>query len=188
MSEVANIYDNGPISPIARINDNLSIWSAGAWNHSKIDYIEPLPRSTPMVAEMVALTGNVTIAANGQLAQNVVAILQLADHEFAHLRWEPLDDVEGILWEQSSQGRFVTRSVHARVSAFTHLRDPYLATSTFYVMGRNRDMNLQVQNPRAVAQPIARFIFWGYRYLLVALATTPSNTTWVPAEGKQISS
>lgn len=190
MSEVANIYDNGPISPIAKIRENMSVWSGGRWIHHVVDFIEPLPRSSPMVVEMVTATGNTNIAANGLIARALVGILLLAENEFIHLRWEPLDDVEGVLWEQSSQGRFVTRSVQARVSRFTHVRDPYLATTTFCVLGMNRDMNLGVQNPLPVIQVIARFVFWGYRYLLVPIENNaaPPRTVWVPAEGKQVRS
>ena len=184
MSQVANIYDNGPISPIARINENLSIWTTGKWEHYHINFIEPMPRSSPMIIEMVVASGAVVIAANGIVAKQVVALLQLADLELLHLRWEPIDDMEGVLWEQSSQGRFVARNVHARVDRLTGLRDPYLATTTFYVMGRERDMNLEVRNPAGIAMPLARFAFFGYRYLLNALDSVPDNTTYLPAEGR----
>lgn len=188
MSEVGNLYDNGPISPIVKIKENMSIWSGGIWHHYKADFIEPVPRSSPMVVEMVVATGNTFMAANGIIARAVVGILQLAELEFLHLRWEPLDDVEGILWEQSSQGRYAPRSVQARVTPFTAARDPNLATTTFFILGMNRDMNLEVRNPRPVIQTVARFVFWGYRYLLEPVGAEPKPTTWVPAEGKQIRS
>lgn len=183
MSEVANIYDNGPISPIAKIKENLSIYTAGQWRHYRIAFMEPMPRSDQMMVEMVVASGATTIAANGTIAKRLVAILQPAENEFLHLRFEPIDDMEGVLWEQSSQARFSARSVHARVTRFTWLRDPYLATSTFFILGMNRDINLEVRNPSGVAQPLARFVFWGYRYLLEALPNEPPATTWVPAEG-----
>ncbi|MDO9579928.1 MAG: hypothetical protein Q7J06_05100 [Bacteroidales bacterium] len=181
--EVANIYDNGPISPIARTKDNLSIWTVGKWAHFNIANIEPLPRSSPMVAEMVALSGATTLAANGSIAKRIVAILQPTTFEFLHLRWEPLDDVEGVLWEQPGSAKFVAAAVHARVTRFTSVRDPYLATTTFWILGRQRDMNLEVRNPNPVALPQARFVFFGYRYLLTELTTVPQVTTWLPAEG-----
>jgi len=184
MSTVANIYDNGPISPIARIKENLSIWTSGNWSHYKIAYIEPMPRSSPLIAELVTLSGNTTIPANGTIAAQLLAILQLAELNFLHLRFEPLDDMEGILWEQASQGRFVTRGAQARVNMFTAIRDPWLASSTFWIIGMNRDMSLEARNPAGVARPRARFAFWGYRYILEKLTTEPGQTTWVPAEGR----
>lgn len=184
MSEVANLYDNGPISPVAKIKENLSIWTGGAWSHYQIEFIEPMPRSRPMTVEMVTATGNVVIAANGLIAKSIVAILQLADTEFFHLRWEPIDDVEGVLWELASLGRFASRAVHARVTRFTSVRDPFLATTTFWVMGQQRDMQLEVQNPNPVALPQARFVFFGYRYILSSLKAEPARTTYIPAEGR----
>ncbi len=184
MSTVANLYDNGPISPIIKIKENVSIFTANEWLHYVVEYIEPIPRSSPLVVDLVALSGNVLIAANGTIPKQLVAFLQLNDREFLQLRFEPIDDVEGVLWEQSSNGRFVTRSVHARASRFTFTRDPYLATTTFYVIGRDRDMNLEAVNPNAVALPQARFVFWGFRYILSVLANKPNVTTYLPAEGR----
>ncbi len=136
-----------------------------------------------MIAEMVTLSGATTIAANGSIAKRIVAILQPRESEFLHLRWEPIDDVEGVLWEQSGTAKFVTAAVHARVTRFTAARDPYLATTTFCILGRQRDMNLETRNPNPVALPQARFIFFGYRYMLTLLDREPPVTTWLPAEG-----
>jgi len=192
MPLLSGIYDSGPISPIAKIKENLSIWTLGQWAHYRIEFIEGMPRSSPMVAEMVVLSGATTIAANGTIQQTLLNILTLRDREFVHLRWEPLDDVEGVLWEQAGTGRFVTRGVHARVTPFSGERDPNLAATTFWILGKDRDMNLEVRNPLPVAQPLARFVFFGYRYVLKALSSTEvaeieagrRATTWVPAEGR----
>lgn len=183
MPLLSGIYDTGPITPIAKIKENLSIWTVGKWAHYNIRNLEPLPRSSPMIAEMVTLSGATTILANGAIAKRLVAILRPRELEFLHLRWEPIDDVEGVLWEQAGTARFVTASVHARVTRFTAARDPYLSTTTFWILGRQRDMNLEVRNPNPVALPLARFIFFGYRYMLTLLDREPSVTTWLPAEG-----
>jgi len=184
MPLLSGIYDSQPIQPVAKIKENLSILTVGQWSHYNIDFIEPMPLSSPMMVEMVAASGAATIAANGTIGKQLCAILQLADNEFFHLRWEPIDDMEGVLWEQASQGKFAARSVHARVSRATSARDPYLATTTFWILGRNRDMNLEVRNPNPVAWPVARFVFFGYRYILTPLTSAPSVTTWLPAEGR----
>ena len=184
MSEVANIYDNGPISPICRIKDNLSIWSGDKWNHYRVDFIEGITRSSPMTVDMVLASGATVIAANGIIMKQVVPILQMNLLELLHLRWEPLDDVEGLLWELGGQARFTTRGAHARVSMFTSMGDPFLATTTFYIIGQNRDMNLEVRNPNPVAMAMARFVFFGYRYIITELPTLPSPTTYLPAQGR----
>lgn len=191
MALVSGIYDSGPIAPVAKIKENLSIYTLGHYVHYRIDFIEPMPWNSQNVIEMVVASGAVTIAANGTIAQRVVAILQLNDDNLLHLRWQPLDDVEGVLWEQAGTGRFVTRGVHSRVGLFTATRDPYLATTTFFILGKDRDMNLEVRNPRPVAQALARFVFFGFRYVLKPLdAATVKGieegripSTWLPAEG-----
>jgi len=192
MSILSGIYDSGVITPVVKIRENVSIFTVGQWSHYKVEYIEGLPRSSTMTVEMVTLSGAATIAANGTIAKQVIAFLQLADLELVHLRWEPIDDMEGILWEQSSQGRFAARAVHARVDMLTSTRDPNLATTTFFILGKNRDMNLEVRNPAPVARALARFVFFGYRYVLSELdaitvkrimdGSVPS--TWIPAEGR----
>jgi len=184
------------------IKENLSVWTGAAWSHYRADFIEPIPRSSPTIVEMVTASGATVLAANGVIAKQVVAILQLSDGEILHLRWEPLDDVEGVLWEQPGQGRFQTASVAARVDLCTATRDPYLSTTTFFILGRDRDMNLEVRNPVGYATPAARFVFWGFRYIVSALnipeteraAMSQGNldtvkrvigpTTWIPAEGR----
>ena len=188
----SGIYDWGVISPVAKIRENLSIFTSGQWSHYRIEFIEGMPYSSPMVVEMVTASGVTTIAANGSIAAQVVNILQLNEKSLLHLRFEPLDDVEGVLWEEASVGRFVTRGVHARVTRFSAARDPNLAATTFFILGRDRDMELEVRNPLPVAQAVARFVFWGYRYGLKALDETTSKrimdftipSTWLPAEGR----
>lgn len=210
--EVANIYDNGPLSPIARIKDNLSIYTTKKWFHYQINYLEPWPRSSPLRVEMVALAALTTIPANGTIAKRVVAILQITDGEMLHVRFEPLDDVEGVVYELPGTGKFVSRNVQARVDMTTCLRDPYLASTTFFILGFQRDMNLEVRNPNPVALNQARFQFQGYRYILDEIVPDLSGipeqakktdilaklaagdketvaqfigpTTWLPAEGR----
>ena len=210
--EVANIYDNGPLSPIARIKDNLTIYTAKKWSHYQINYLEPWPRSSPLRVEMVALAGVTTIAANGTIAKRLLAILQVSDGEMLHVRFEPLDDVEGVVYQLPGTGKFVSRNTHARVDMATCVRDPYLATSTFFILGYQKDMNLEVRNPNPVALNQARFQFQGYRYVLDEIVPDLSGipeqakkndiltklaagdketvaqfigpTTWLPAEGR----
>ena len=184
MPVLSGIYDSNPIQPVVQEEQNLEIFSRGQSLFYKVTFIEPMPRSSTLLVDMVVQAGALTIAANGIIGKQVVNILQLNDMEFLHLRWEPIDDVEGVLWGQASTGRFVTRAAQARVDLGTSQRDPYLATTTFFILGRDRDMNLEVRNPNPVALPQARFKFWGFRYLLEELKTKPANYTSVPAEGR----
>jgi len=175
--DVANIYDNGPMTLIARIKDTLSILSAKKWGHYQISYAEPWPRSSPLVIEMVAASGATTIPANGQITKQLVPLLQVADGEMLQIRFEPKDDVEGVIWELSGTGRFNSHNRHARVSMTSDIRDPYLAGSTVFIMGFQRDLNLEVQNPNPVALNQARFQFMGYRYVLEEITPDLSGIT-----------
>jgi len=185
--EVANIYDNGPISPIARIKDNVSIWTENKWLSYNISYIEPIPFSSPFMVDMLTVApAVVTLAANATLAKRVVPVLQLNKDELIHLRWKPLDDVEGRLYELGAAARFSPRGGHARVTLFTEIADPNLATTTFWILGgQNKDAQIDVVNPNPVAIAVARFAFWGFRYILTPLTAEPPNTTYLPAQAWQ---
>lgn len=204
--QLSGIYDSAWIQPIAKIRENLSILTLGKWMHYWIDYEEPIPPGPAMTVEMVTFSGAAGLAAGGTITKRIVTILQLNDSEFMHLRWEPLDNVEGVLWEQAGQARFQIRNVHSRVDRNTRFWDPHLVTTTFWVMGLQRDMNLEVRNPMAYNTPVARFLFWGWRYLirpwswegvsiedqnklglgdLETVKKYLGQTTWLPAEGKQ---
>ena len=182
MSEVATIYDNGPISLIARIKDNISVLTAKKWAHYQVNFAEPWPRSSPLMVDLVALAAATTIAANGTIAKRLVPILQVTDGEMIHLRFLPLDDVEGVVWEQSGTGKFNSRNTHARVNMATGLHDPYLATTTVFIMGYQRDLNLEARNPNPVPLNQARFQFWGFRYGLDEIS--PDLSSVVTQQGQ----
>ena len=209
MFDVDSIYDSRPIMPVCKIKENMSIWTRGKWEHYNVTFQEPIPRASPMIVDMVALAPGQFLPAAGTIAKQAIAVLGLGDLEFLHLRWEPLDSlIEGVLWEQSGSGRFITSAVHSRVSPYSSQRDPYLAQTTFWILGLDRNMNLEVRNlSPAYAMMTARFMFSGYRYLLESLTDgrtdlTPDQrtklalgdvktvkdvigaTTWLPAEGR----
>jgi len=196
MAIISGIYDAAPIQQICKIMENISVWTVSKWYHFKVEMIEPFPPGQSNLVDMVAVTGGVSIAANGTLNKTVVTALQLNDFELLHLRFCPIDFVEGRLWEQAGQGKFMTSRTHARIDPFTHNFDPYFSTTTFWIVGSNRDMALEVFNPLAVAQPAARFQFWGLKYIIVehtslrgvsdpkVIQAAIGQTTWLPAEAR----
>jgi len=185
MSEVANIYDNGPISPIAKIKENIGVLTEGVYRYFNIYYIEGLPRSRPMMVDMVALNNAANIPAYTQLNAQLIQSIQPGGSElmkeFLQLRWEPIDDVEGFLFELSNQGRLGAHGVQASVTRFSSAQDPWLAATTFFVIGVNKDAQIAAFNPNAVALPRARFVLWGYRYLIRPLDAKPAVATELPA-------
>jgi len=187
---MSSIFDSYYIQPVARIKENISIWTLGKWEHYIIEYqneIAPGPAST---VDMLVQAGVTVLAANATLAKRVVTILQLNDLEFLHVRWEPIDNVEGLIWEQSGQQMNSARNIHSRVDFLTRNRDPHLATTTFFILGQNRDMNLEVRNPMRYPIAAARFVFWGNRMILspldidaaIAKAPTPTPTPLTKAD------
>lgn len=205
MTALSGIYDSAPMQPIAKIKENLSIWTLGKWQHYRIDYQEPMPPGPAMVVDTVAQAGQTSIAANATINRQICTILQLNDNEFLHVRFRPLDNVEGLIWEQAGQQRFASKNVHSRVDRMTGITDPYWATTTFFILGINRDMNLETRNPTGYSKPSARFQFWGIRMILYpyprssdpsiqqkldagdvdTVRQTIGVTTWLPAEGRQ---
>ncbi len=186
MSTVANLYDNGPISPIAKIHENIGVLTEGTYQYFNIDYIEGLPRSRPMMIDMVALNGAANIGAYTPLAAQVVRAIQPGGQdkkkEFLHLRWEPIDDVEGNLFETANQGRLTAQGAQAAVTRFSRDEDPWLAATTFFVIGINKDATIAAFNPNAVALPRARFVFWGFRYVIIPALSKPPVATMLPAQ------
>lgn len=183
--ELSGIYDNGPIQPIAKIHENLGILTEGAYRYFNIDYIEGLPRSRPMMIDMVGLNNQANIPAYTQFAAQLITALRPGGNdkkkEFLHVRWEPIDDVEGFLFELNNQGRFSAAGVFASVTRFSRLQDPFLAATTFFVIGVNKDATIAAYNPNPVALPRARFVYWGERYILTPLAQKPTVSTDLPA-------
>jgi hypothetical protein len=186
--EIANIYDNGPISPIAKIGENLAIYKDNTWIAYKIQWFEGIPQSSPFVVDFVLASGVLNIPPGGQTNKAASVVLSMTENEMLHLRWEPIDDVEGMLWELNESSRYTTMGAQARTSPFTSRRDPWLATTTFFVLGQNISNTAVIGafNPWAIAQPTARFAFWGFRYVLTPMGVDPRtiNATYLPARGR----
>jgi len=202
---MSGIYDSAWLQPIAKIKENLTIYTGGGWNHYRIEFSEPMPPGPASIVDMLAIAPAVAnLAANGTKAAAIVNVIQLDEGEFLHLRWAPVDDVEGRLWELAGQGRYRTARLHCRTSLLTARYDPQYASTTFWVLGIQRDAQIETLNPNGYVIPIARFMFWGHRYLihahdfksltaadraalrdgdLEAVRRFVGATTWVPAQG-----
>jgi hypothetical protein len=209
MSEfvVYDPYQPGPIAPVVQMKKNISVWTGAQWEHFLVEFIEGQPLGSQNVIDMVNVAGATTIAANGTLAKRVITQLRVNIGEMLHLRWRPLESLEGILWEQPNKSRFESRALLSRVDWRTGEHDPYYAATTFFIVGvgqGDRDMNLEVRNPTGWAYPQANFEFWGYRYTMTSITIPPADkaamargdldaikrimgaTTFVVAEGRSI--
>lgn len=184
--DVANLYDNGPISPIAQIKEHLAIWSEQRWMGFQIEYIEPVPRSSAFIIDLIALTAAGILAPGATVAGQIVQVLQVNSNELVHSRWFVIDDVEGQLWQLSNMARFAPRGGQAGVNLFTPIYDPWLATTTFWVLGGlgDKDARIGCTNIGGAIIPQARLGFFGYRYILQPEAQIHPNARYLPAQGR----
>jgi len=208
--QLSGIYDSAWVQPVAKIQENLAIWTMGAWQYYTIVYQEPIPPGPASTVEMVVASGATTLLANATISKQIVTILQLADGELLQVRFRPLDNVEAVIWEQAGQQKFSSRNIHARVDRTTEEYDPHYSTTTFFILGINRDMALEVRNPMGYATAVARVMFWGIRNIIrpfnfnlagkhptpqdlenlrmgnvVSVRNLVGPVTWLPAEGRQ---
>ena len=184
--QVDNLYDNGPISVIAQIKEHLAIWSENHWMGFQVEYIEPKPRSSAFIVDLIAEAGVGFLAPTATIAGQLLPILQVNANELAHERFFVIDDIEGQLWQLSNMARFAPRGGHAGVNLFTPLYDPWLATTTFWVLGGlgDKDARIGCTNLGGAILGQARLGFFGYRYILQPEAQIHPNARYLPAQGR----
>lgn len=186
MGLVSGIYDNGPISPVVKIDENIRVDLNDKMYYYQVKFIEGIPRSTPFTVDLVAASGVTTLAAGVRLQAQIVTVLQVSDDEMIQIRFKPLDlNAEGELYQLGGVARLNNpQGGQARITQMTEEDDPHLATSTFFVVGRNKDAQIGVFNNGGVAIPQARFAFWGFRYILQELRARPNQFTIIPGQGR----
>ncbi len=163
--ELSGIYDSGPMQPVFRIKDTVAVLSQNKYVFKIIDYQEPYPASAQTVVDMLAIAPAATsiAASGGTVPKRVALILQLNGDEFIHMRFRPVDNVQGVLWQPSGTGKLNAANIHCRVDKTTEKVDPHWASTTFFVLGDKEDVNIETFNPMGYVLPAARFQFWGDR-------------------------
>jgi len=186
MNFVDNLYSPGPITPICQIKEHLAIWSEQRWIGYQVDYIEPKPRSSAFVLDLIALAGVGVLAPNAAVAGQLIQALQVDSQEFSHLRWFVIDDIEGQLWQLSNMARFAGRGGQAGVNLFTPVYDPWLATTTFWILGGpgDKDARIGCTNISGAIIGQARMGFFGYTYRLSKEEAIHPNARYIPAQGR----
>lgn len=145
------------------IKQNLAVWSQGRWQYFNVSGIEGVP------AGSVNIVNAGSVAANTTDDLSELTTFDVNDLELLQLRFEPLMDVEVQLWEARSQARFATRTIQARVSLMTKAHDPFLESTEFNVLGRDRNAFIAVINNGDYAYAAGRVHFWGWKYKLMPL-------------------
>ncbi len=185
MNIVDNLYSSGPMAPVCQIKEHLAIWTEQRWVGFQAENIEPVPRSSVNIVDLVEITAMGTLAPNQQTAGRVLEILKVNANELVHYRWFVLDDVEGQLWQLAHMARFAPRGGQAGVNLFTPAHDPWLATTTFWVLGGpgDKDARIGCTNISGATLPQARLGFWGFRYILTKEERVHPNARYLPAQG-----
>jgi len=181
-----NLYNQGPITPVCQIGEHLAIYSTTQYLGFQVDFIEPVPRSSQFVVDLVAEAGVGFLAPSGAIAGQLLPELQVHSNELGHFRWFAIDDIEGQLWQLSNMARFAPRGGQAGINLFTPIFDPWLATTTFWVLGGlgDKDARIGCTNISGAIIGQARFGFFGYRYILKPEAQVHPNARYLPAQGR----
>jgi hypothetical protein len=187
MNIIDNLYSSGPMAPVCRIKEHLAVMTENnQWKGFEVEFIEPIPRSSAFVVDLVVLSGVGPLAVGAQIAGQLSAVIQVNDSELCHFRWFVLDDVEAQLWQLSNMARFTPRGGQAGVNLLTPQYDPYLAMTTFWVLGGlgDKDARIGCTNIGGAVAPQARLAFFGYRYSLKSEATVHAQASYLPAQGR----
>lgn len=169
-------YRPGPIAPIAQVGDNVLLSQRRTFEHYRIAFIESLPLSHALVVDAGAIAAGITAnAVNPQL------VLDLATGQLGHYRAHVLDDIHVQINQPAATARMSNRNVTARISAFTHLEDPYDAQAEFFILEDQRFF-LLVTNPTGYALTQARVAFYGFRYVLEGRNGSASGKTIDPIQ------
>ncbi len=152
-------YQAGPINQIVLPNEIVGIWVNKVYEFYKVQYIEPITRSSPVTIDLGALAA----AAASDITQ--VTLLQMPDLEFAQLRMEVLDDVEVVVSQGRADMRHKMQAVVSTLSRMNPLWDICGHQTELYEFEDNY-IFLQATNQTSYALAQARIAFWGYRYVL----------------------
>lgn len=175
-------YKPGPIEPIVDPGQQVLLAWNGGYNLYLVSFIEQLPRSHTLVANLGAP------AAGANLAQfNTNNILDMDYGTFGQFRCQVLDDIHAILSQPAATNRWADRNIVARLNAYQALEDPCGHTSEFYIFEDQR-IFLTGTNPTGYALVQARVAFWGFKYVLEGADGRVANGGHLPPLRKPFTS
>jgi hypothetical protein len=150
----------GPIEHIAEVGENVLLVQYGQYSLYQIAYIEPIPRSHPLVANVGAIAAGATVP-----VFNTTAILDMNYGQLGQFRAHVLDDIHVTVLQAQALARFALMNVSATINPFVHLEDPDDVLTEFAIWEQNR-VFLTVVNPTGYPLAQARVAFYGYKYVL----------------------
>lgn len=187
MNVIDNLYSSGPMTPVCQIQEHLAVWTDNQrWRGFVVDFIEPIPRSSAFVVDLIVEAGVGTLAPNGQISGRLLNVTRADSNELLHWRFFVLDDIEAQLWQLSNMARFASRGGQAGVTLFTPACDEWLASTTFWVLGGlgDKDARIGCTNISGRTLSQARVGFFGFRYIMTAEEKVHPNARYLPAQGR----
>jgi hypothetical protein len=174
-------YKAGPIEPVVMPGETVGLWLSKTFNFYKVDYIDGIMRSDPLMFDFGAIAAGASTA--GPIVMN---LLEMPDYEFGQFRAEVLDDITAMLYEGRADQRHKTNQ---RVATYTRpgaLYEPDGHIGEFFVQEDNWAY-FQAFNQTGYNLTQARIAFWGFRYVLTALpgfdwmkGNVPATWTRIP--------
>lgn len=167
-------FKPGPIEPVVDPGQQVLLAFQGAYHLYVVAFIEQMPTSHTMVANLGAP------AAGAALAQfNTQNILDMNYGEVGQFRCAVLDDIHAILSQPAATNRWANRNIVARLNAYQALEDPCGHTSEFYIFEDQR-IFITATNPTGYALAQARVRFWGIKYVLEGAQGRQANGGHLP--------
>lgn len=160
-------YKAGPIEMVVLAGETVGLYVNNQLHFARVDYVEPIPRSNPLVLDFGAL------GAGASTAKTQLALIEMPTNEFGQFRMAAIDDIEVSLWQGQSDGRLRTKSRMAAISRFTALHGEE-QTTEFYVFENQWAYGVAL-NPTGYALVQSRLAFWGYRYVTTKLEQYSSD-------------
>jgi len=171
----------GPIEPIALPDETICIWVPTKWVAYKVEYLEPIPRSKPLVFDQGA------IAAGSTSGDTKLSNLKLTEEppELLQLRFYPIDDILVTLKRGAADYRFKFKERIATADRFTLQIDSCLHTTEFVVL-KTDEPHVDCENPSDYDLAQSRVAFFGFRCVLVDLNRSYKTSEEAKAELKYV--
>ncbi len=170
-------YQPGPIRKVALPGENILLVQTDRYRLFQIAYIEPLPRSHPLVINVGAPAAGQTLA-----DFNTQNVLDMEYGQLGQFRMKVLDDIHVVVLQPAQVSLHSTLNVIATVNPFTALADPSGHQTEVFIFEINR-IFVRVTNPTRYNLAQARVALDGFRYILAgAEGTSLSDGVLRPIE------
>ena len=160
MNADRDAYSSGPILPVVKIGQNLGVFTQSTYRFYRVLHIEPFPATRQTTFDF----GAVNTAASS--TQQEVTVINAMEGSLQHVRCFVLDDIELEIAQIRASGRFLANTVQARITLYTQAHDPYLATTTLFVLGKDKPVFGIATNRTGYNLLQSRVVFFGFRYIL----------------------